>query len=139
VIGMALPFAANAAAFVLGAVLIARIATPAVARVRQTWTDRVSGRTWSKVSAGLPCLRRCGRWRSRSLRSTSLRRGVGVLVLYATERLGMSEVGWLLTTAMAAGGVIGVLSYGSAERRFSLGNIMRVGLLIETFTHLARH
>ncbi len=62
----------------------------------------------------------------------------GVLVLYATERLGMSEVGFgLLTTAIAVGGVIGVLSYGALERRFSLGNIMRVGLLIETLTHLA--
>ena len=50
----------------------------------------------------------------------------------------MSEVGFgLLTTAMAVGGVIGVLSYGALERRFSLGNIMRVGLLIETATHLA--
>ena len=38
---------------------------------------------------------------------------------------------------MAAGGVIGTLAYGRLERRFSLGDIMRVGLLIETFTHLA--
>jgi predicted MFS family arabinose efflux permease len=34
------------------------------------------------------------------------------------------------------GGVIGTLSYGSLERRFSLANMMRVGLVIETFTHL---
>jgi predicted MFS family arabinose efflux permease len=37
---------------------------------------------------------------------------------------------------MAIGGVVGTLSYGALERRFSLANIMRVGLLIETFTHL---
>jgi len=42
----------------------------------------------------------------------------------------------LLTTAVAVGGVVGVASYGRLERRFSLGDIMRVGLLIETATHL---
>jgi predicted MFS family arabinose efflux permease len=62
----------------------------------------------------------------------------GVLVLYAQERLGMGEVGFgLLTTAMAVGGVVGTASYGRLERRFSLADIMRVGLLIETFTHLS--
>src|SRR5262245_61969178 len=57
-----------------------------------------------------------------------------VLVLYASERLGMNEVGFgLLTTAMAVGGIVGVTSYGRLERRFALADIMRVGLLIETF------
>ena len=61
-----------------------------------------------------------------------------VLVLYASERLGMDAVGFgLLTTAIAIGGIIGTFSYGALERRFSLGNIMRVGLLVETFTHLS--
>ena len=60
-----------------------------------------------------------------------------VLVLYASERLGMSAVGFgLLTTAVAIGGVVGTSAYGSLERRFSLADIMRGGLLIETFTHL---
>jgi predicted MFS family arabinose efflux permease len=60
-----------------------------------------------------------------------------VLVLYAGERLGMNAVGFgLLTTAVAVGGVVGVVSYGRLERRFALGDIMRVGLLIETGTHL---
>jgi predicted MFS family arabinose efflux permease len=61
----------------------------------------------------------------------------GVLVLYATERLAMDEIGFgLITTAMAIGGIIGTVSYGRLERRFALADIMRVGLLIETFTHL---
>jgi predicted MFS family arabinose efflux permease len=61
-----------------------------------------------------------------------------VLVLYAIDRLGMNEVGFgLLTTALADGGIVGVVSYGRLERRFSLGDIMRVGLLIETGTHLS--
>jgi predicted MFS family arabinose efflux permease len=60
-----------------------------------------------------------------------------VLVLYAREQLGMDAVGFgLITTAIAIGGLIGGASYGRLERRFSLGNIMRVGLLIETATHL---
>jgi predicted MFS family arabinose efflux permease len=60
-----------------------------------------------------------------------------VLVLYAGEQLGMDAVGFgLITTAIAIGGLIGGASYGRLERRFSLGNIMRVGLLIETATHL---
>ncbi|HEX2221096.1 MAG TPA: MFS transporter, partial [Candidatus Limnocylindria bacterium] len=62
----------------------------------------------------------------------------GVLVLYAAERLSMDAVGFgLLTTATAVGGVIGTVAYGSLERRFRLGDIMRVGLLIETGTHLS--
>ena len=60
-----------------------------------------------------------------------------VLVLYASERLGMDAVGFgLLTTAIAIGGIVGTASYGRLERRFALADIMRVGLLIETFTHL---
>ena len=62
----------------------------------------------------------------------------GVLVLYASDVLGMNAVGFgLLTTAVAIGGIIGTAAYGRLERRFSLATIMRGGLLIETFTHLA--
>src|SRR6185436_1549442 len=50
---------------------------------------------------------------------------------------GVGPVGFgLLTTAVAVGGVVGIASYGRLERRFSLADIMRVGLLIETLTHL---
>jgi MFS family permease len=60
-----------------------------------------------------------------------------VLVLYARDQLQMDTVGFgLLTTASAIGGIIGTTSYGALERRFSLADIMRVGLLIETGTHL---
>jgi predicted MFS family arabinose efflux permease len=50
----------------------------------------------------------------------------------------MGPVGFgLLTTAAAIGGIVGTAAYGRLERRFSLGTIMRGGLLIETFTHLS--
>jgi len=60
-----------------------------------------------------------------------------VLVLYSLERLHMGELGFgLLTSALACGGILGTVSYGWLERHVSLGNIMRVGLIIETLTHL---
>ena len=37
---------------------------------------------------------------------------------------------------MAAGGLLGTPAYGWITRRVSLGNLMRIGLIIETFTHL---
>ncbi len=61
-----------------------------------------------------------------------------VLVLYSLERLDMGEIGFgLLTSALAAGGIVGTVTYGWLERNVSLGNIMRGGLIIETLTHLA--
>lgn len=61
-----------------------------------------------------------------------------VLVLYAIERLHMGEVGFgLLTTAGAVGGLLATGVYGRLTARVSLGNLMRAGLIIETFTHLA--
>ena len=61
-----------------------------------------------------------------------------VLVLYAIERLRTGEVGFgLLSTALAVGGLFGTVVYGALTRRFSLGDLMRAGLIIETLTHLA--
>jgi predicted MFS family arabinose efflux permease len=36
----------------------------------------------------------------------------------------------------AAGGLLGTALYGQITRRVSLGNVMRIGLIIETLTHL---
>ena len=61
-----------------------------------------------------------------------------VLVLYAKQRLGLHSFGFgLLTSAAAIGGIIGTLSYGWITSKVSLGNIMRIGLIIETLTHLS--
>jgi predicted MFS family arabinose efflux permease len=49
----------------------------------------------------------------------------------------MDSVGFgLLTTASAIGGIVGTAAYGRLERRFGLANLMRIGLLIETASHL---
>jgi predicted MFS family arabinose efflux permease len=60
-----------------------------------------------------------------------------VLVLYASDRLGLGAIGFgLISMVSAAGGLLGTALYGWITRRVSLGNIMRVGLIIETLTHL---
>ncbi len=54
-----------------------------------------------------------------------------------TERLGLGEIGFgLVTSAGALGGLVGTVSYDWITRPVSLGNIMRVGLVIEPLTHL---
>jgi MFS family permease len=60
-----------------------------------------------------------------------------VLVLYAQDRLGLGSVGYgVITVVGALGGLLGTAMYGWLTKRVSLGNIMRVGLIIETLTHL---
>jgi MFS family permease len=135
-VGMALPFATNAACFLLGAVLMSRIAATTRAERSGPSTgflaDMAEGIRWLVHHPPM-----------RTLALTILLFNVtfgaawSVLVLYASDRLGMGAVGFgLLTTAVAVGGVFGTLLYGRLERRFALADIMRVGLIIETITHL---
>lgn len=61
----------------------------------------------------------------------------GVLVLYATEYLGMGPVGYgALTTASALGGMIAIFSFGWLEKRVSFSTLMRVCLSLEVLMHL---
>ncbi|MEV4569393.1 MFS transporter [Nonomuraea sp. NPDC049419] len=60
-----------------------------------------------------------------------------VLVLYTQEQLGLGPIGFgLMTTISGIGGLIGTSLYGAITRRVSLGALMRIGLVIETLTHL---
>ena len=137
--GMALPFAANAACFALGAWLVTRVVTDlaesAAARAgerRHLVEEMVEGVRWLVAHPPMRTL-------ALTIVAFNVTYGAAwsVLVLYAGERLGMDAVGFgLLTTAMAIGGIVGTASYGRLERRFSLADIMRVGLLIETGTHV---
>jgi MFS family permease len=134
-VGMALPFATNAACFALGAVLVSRVVTTTRHEVRERPNLR------AEMAEGIRWLMAHPPMRTLALTILTFNVTYGaawsVLVLYAGERLGMDEVGFgLLTTAIAVGGVVGVTSYGQLERRFALGDIMRVGLVIETATHL---
>ena len=133
--GMALPFATNAACFALGALLVSRVATSTKSELR----DRTGWR--ADMAEGIRWLIAHPPMRTLALTIFAFNVTFGaawsVLVLYAGERLGMDAVGFgLLTTATAVGGVIATVSYGRLERRFSLASLMRIGLLIETTTHL---
>jgi predicted MFS family arabinose efflux permease len=144
VVGMALPFAADAASFALGALLVTRVVTsragdaagakeeaPAPARTSLRG-EMVDGLRWLLAHAPMRTL-------ALTIVAFNVTFGAafGVLVLYARDRLGMDAVGFgLLTTATAIGGLLGTAAYGRLERRFALGDIMRAGLLIETATHL---
>lgn len=135
--GMALPFATNALCFVLGAVLVSRVVTDVADEVaRQPSSlraDMVEGFRWLVAHPPMRTLAL-----TIVLFNVTYGAAWSVLVLYAGERLGMDEIGFgLITTAIAIGGVIGTVSYGRLERRYSLAQIMRVGLLIETLTHLS--
>lgn len=61
-----------------------------------------------------------------------------VLVLYATEHLGLDAVGYgALTTASALGGLLATLGFGWLERRVSFATLMRVCLSLEVLMHLS--
>jgi MFS family permease len=138
-VGMALPIATDAIGFALGAVIVWRIAVTPSGRDagrRPVWTG-----IRTEMAEGVRWL--VGHPPMRTLALTILAFNVtfgaawSVLVLYAQERLGMSDVGFgLLMTALAIGGLVGTTAYGRLERRFALADLMRVGLLIETGTHL---
>jgi predicted MFS family arabinose efflux permease len=134
--GMAIPFAANAIFVVLGAVLVSRVVLTSRSEARERAGFVVETRE------GIAWLLKHPPMRTLAVTIFTFNVTFGaawsVLVLYATERLGMGPVGFgLLTTAVAVGGIVGVVSYGRLERRFSLGDIMRTGLIIETLTHLS--
>ena len=60
-----------------------------------------------------------------------------ILVLYAKQRLGLGEVGFgLLLASGSVGGVVGSLVTGRLEKRFGAATLLRVGLVVETATHL---
>lgn len=137
--GMALPFSANAACFALGALLVTRVVTDVVELTAERAVKRHSLR--QEMADGVRWLVAHPPMRTLALTIIAFNVTYGaawsVLVLYASERLGMNAVGFgLLTTAIAIGGIIGTSAYGRLERRFALADIMRGGLVIETFTHL---
>ena len=132
----AAPFIVQAALTALAALLAARIPLPATDRARgearRVGRDITEGVRWTVRHPAV-----------RTLVLTILTFNVtfgaawSVLVLYAHQRLGLGSVGFgLLTSVAAAGGIVGTFSYGWITSRLSLGNIMRIGLIIETLTHL---
>ena len=136
--GAVWPYALQVVLALLAAVLMSRIAL----RRGRVERDRSRGAAAREVREGLRWLR--GHAAMRTLTITIFAFNVtfgatlAVLVLYALEVLEMGPVGYgLLTTASAAGGLIGTVAYARLEAALPLGVLMRIGLAIETMFHLA--
>ena len=135
-VGMAWPFVGQGIMVATGALLVSRIALPRHRRDPELSTairhDIAEGFRWVRHYAAVRTL-----VLTIFIFNITFGAAWSVLVLYATQRLGMGAVGFgLLTTVSAAGGLLGMVAYGWITGRVSLGNIMRIGLIIETFTHL---
>jgi MFS family permease len=148
VAGAAIPFAADAACFVLGALLISRLARDVGAHHRDDAPAGDVGNPAPQAQGVMRDIAEGVRWLAahpamRTLVITIVAFNVtygaawSVLVLYVRDQLGMGEIGYgIITAAAAVGGIVGTLAYDALTRRFSLSDLMRAGLLIETATHL---
>jgi MFS family permease len=134
--GAAWPFATQIVLLAAATVLVSRIALPRP----DAPPERVGVRR--EIAEGLRWT-----WRHPAVRTLVLTILIfnvtfgatfALLVVYATERLGLGAVGYgLLTTTAGIGGLLGSAVYGWISRRVSMGNLMRIGLVIETCTHAA--
>ena len=133
--GRVWPFASQAVLVAAGALLVQRIATSTVPQERgpsRMRADIAEGFRWSMSHSAV-----------RTLILTILLFNVtfgaawSVLVLWARERLGLHEVGFGVLLAVSAfGSVVGGALYGRITQRVSLSALMRIGLIVETVTHL---
>ena len=136
-VGLAVPFVAQALVLLLAAMLVAKIGTP-----RGGVRDPGGSRVRRDIVEGVRWL-----WHHHAIRTLALvmvtfnvtwGAAWSVLVLYATDHLGMGEIGFgLLTTATAVGGLVSTSCYGWLERRIPLAALMRACLVLEVLTHLA--
>ena len=136
--GSAWPFVTQAVLVALGAALVSRLVLPPHGRSatdtrRDVRKDIAEGFRWALQNAAVRTL-----ILTIFIFNITFGAAWSVLVLYATQRLGMGPVGFgLLTTVMAIGGLAGTVTYGWLTSRISLGDVMRIGLVLETLTHLA--
>ena len=164
VIAAALPFGVNAATFLLSALLVAAIrSVPSPSRgvpsdVLTAASTNASGSAMSsatgetaparRVFGGLLAEIREGLrflFRHRLLRTLAVTMAVAnlvfcaafaIFVLYAKERLGLSDVGYgVLLIAFAVGGFLGTLVAPRLIRVVGPSPLLRIGLLIEVALH----
>jgi predicted MFS family arabinose efflux permease len=134
-VGRAVPFAAETVLVAAGAVLVAQITLPPApppAAEPHVGRDVAEGFRWTVGNAAVRTL-------TLAILTFNVTFGAAwsVLVLYASQRLGLGPVGFgLLTTVSALGGLVGTGSYDWLIRRASFADILRVGLIVETLTHL---
>lgn len=135
--GMVWPFLAQIVCVGLGVLLVARITTPP-----RSAPGRSDTHLRDDIADGLRWIRHHAPVRTLALVifvfNVTWGAAWSVLVLYSLDRLHLGAVGYgLLTTAAAAGGLVGTGGYGWLERRISLATLMRACLLLEVLTHLA--
>ncbi|MFD5563119.1 MFS transporter [Kitasatospora griseola] len=71
------------------------------------------------------------------LMNVTLIAGFSVMVLYAREHLGLSAFGYgVLMASGAVGGLVGAVLAPRLQARFSSSVLLRVGLVLETLTHV---
>ncbi|MFT4229052.1 MAG: MFS transporter [Microbacterium sp.] len=137
-VGSSWPFLTQILCVTLAVLLVSRIArTPAPPR-----DAPAKGRAGQPIREGLRWLR--GNPPVRTLVVVILVFNVtwaapwSILVLYATEHLGLGAVGFgSLMTASALGGLVGIGCFGWLERHISFAVLMRVCLSLEVLMHLA--
>jgi MFS family permease len=135
VVSAAAPFGLDALSFAVAALFIARIRSVPAPDPQ----PRVSLR--GSIAEGVRWL-----WRHRLMRTLAVSMGLAnvgfcaafaVFVLYARQRLGLSEVGFgFLLTAFAVGGLAGTTVASTLTRRFGSAVILRAGLVVEGVTHV---
>ncbi|MGW5359253.1 MFS transporter [Actinopolymorpha pittospori] len=145
VVAMALPFGVNAATFVVAAVLIATMRkvgadrpvspgqpVPSDVPRRSVRADIADGVRWLWHE---PVIRMLAV--ALCLMNVTLTAGFSILVLYSRDRLGLSEVGYgVLITMSAVGGLLGTALALRLQGRFDGSVLLRVGLVVETLTHV---
>lgn len=135
-VGMAVPFGVQVGCGLLAVVLVTRIALPP-GPVR----GAVDTHVLRDIGDGLRWLVAHPPVRTLALVIVSFNvtwaAAWAILVLYSLDVLHMGPVGYgLLTTASAAGGLIGTFLYGWLERHVPLATLMRACLGLEVVMHL---
>ncbi|MFD9942369.1 MFS transporter [Nonomuraea sp. NPDC059023] len=136
-VGYTWPFASQLLLVLAGVLLVSRISLPPHGRQAgdpkpDTIRELVAGFRWTIKHAAVRTL-------ALTILIFNFTFGAAwsVLVLYAQDQLGLGDIGFgLMSTISGIGGLIGTALYGTITRRLSLGALMRIGLIIETLTHL---
>jgi MFS family permease len=133
--GAGIPLVFDAVTFAAAAALVAKVA------VRPPLPEPSGTALWSEVREGVHWL-----WHHAGVRTLALSilvmnitfcAAFATWVLYARERLGLSDTQFgLLVSVGAIGGVLGMPTYHLLEPRVGSLALLRAGLVIETTVHL---
>ncbi|MFI0420229.1 MFS transporter [Spongiactinospora sp. 9N601] len=146
VAGAALAFGVNALTFVASALIVAAmrpVPRPAAEPKSEPEPEPEPKRSAVRhdIAEGVRAL-----WAHGLLRTLALCLGAmnivfcaafAIFVLYARDRLGLSELGYgTLLTTFAVGGLIGSSVAGRLAARYGAAALLRAGLIVECVTHL---